>query len=338
MRPLLEEATQGTSDEEIADGFDHPTVVQPNRTKREADDDARAFALDLIRRWVRDPSNVRLLRIGLDLFPDAAVLQSILDLLRPYTIGRDRGGPAKRIAWYCLAELMRAGATETGFGDDADLLPAGLDVHEYRRVLCVEAVRLLSLPPRSVPWYVRQQAYLFLAVFGADQAPVKTIGRDSDTRHYRALVLFLQAKAANLDADWFSTVAIVARRGLSKPDSARALVQKGLTRSRLQGIAARDPSFASELIENDGRFLSELPTYWRNSLLVQRGGHGERYRSLANVVLNSGPTCALRNELSLLLFADQFLRQIAHAKLGIPIAVPPATRHGQNASGGVYRD
>ena len=228
------------------------------------------------------------------------------------------------VAWYCLAEVIRAGATETGFVDDLDMVPAGLDVHEYRRVLCVEALRLLSLPPRSVPWYVRQQAYLFLAVFDPEQAPVNTIGRDSDTRHYRALLVFLQGKGANLDTDWFSTVAVVARRALSQSDKARALARAGLTRNRSKGLAARDPSFGHELAQEDSRFLRGLPTYWRDALLVEPAGADRGYRSLATVVLSDGPTCPLRNELSLLLFADQFLKQIETSRSPIPPAIPPS--------------
>ena len=113
------------------------------RTRGELDEDARAFALGLIQRWIDDPSNVRLLRIGLDLWPDVGLLREVLSLLRPFT---EKGGGRKaprRIAWYCLAEVLRAGATETGFAVDTESLPADIDLESYRKELGREAARLV---------------------------------------------------------------------------------------------------------------------------------------------------------------------------------------------------
>ena len=56
----------------------------------------RAFALNLIERWIVDPSNVRLLRIGLDIWPAADVLEDVIEKLRTvYSIrGEMRSAPA----------------------------------------------------------------------------------------------------------------------------------------------------------------------------------------------------------------------------------------------------
>ena len=160
------------------------------RTRRELDEEARAFALGLIKRWIDDPSNVRLLRIGLDLWPDVEVLKEVLELLRPFT---EKGGLKKappRVAWYCLSEILRAGATETGLVSDAETLPACLDLAAYRNLLRDEAVRLVDLPARRIPWYLRQQALLLLAAVDPAGAPVLRTGSSPETRHYRELILF----------------------------------------------------------------------------------------------------------------------------------------------------
>ena len=73
LRPLLEDRAQ--LDENV-EAFSRVT-----RTRKEIDDEARAFALTLIENWVEDPSNVRLLRVGLDLWPSPDVLKRVLEIL-----------------------------------------------------------------------------------------------------------------------------------------------------------------------------------------------------------------------------------------------------------------
>ena len=70
IRSLLQD--DDTPDESEVGKNDTPPGerLRVARTRRELDEDARAFALGLIQRWIEDPSNVRLLRIGLDLWPD----------------------------------------------------------------------------------------------------------------------------------------------------------------------------------------------------------------------------------------------------------------------------
>ena len=93
IRPLLQDEVEP---EETGVGRDEArpgTRIRAARTRGELDEDARAFALGLIKRWIEDPSNVRLLRIGLDLWPDVQVLREVISLLRPFT---EPGGPSKR--------------------------------------------------------------------------------------------------------------------------------------------------------------------------------------------------------------------------------------------------
>lgn len=67
------------------------------------------------------------------------------------------------MAWYCLSEVLRAGATETGFIENGEPMPRGIDIDAYRKLLWQEAARLAELPTAALPWYLRQQALLFLA-------------------------------------------------------------------------------------------------------------------------------------------------------------------------------
>lgn len=162
IRPLLEASEPNITADEVGQGVDLSTTRAPAGTQQAIDDNARTFALSLIDRWIEDPSNVRLLRIGFDIWPDAEVLRAVLTLIKPFTETGGRRREARRVAWYCLAELLRAGATETGLVEDGECLPAGLDVHKFRTTLRDEAVRLVRFSARTIPWYLQQQAWLFL--------------------------------------------------------------------------------------------------------------------------------------------------------------------------------
>jgi hypothetical protein len=237
LRPLLENALEASvPDEDVADETS-PRSLRVARTQVELDDEARAFALGLIENWVEDPSNVRLLRIGLDLWPAADVLASVLDLLRPFT---ERGGRRKaprRVAWYCLSEIFRAGATETGFVEDSESLPAEVDIVAYRALLRNEAVRLAALPSKTLPWYLRQQVLLFLAANAPTQAPFIRTGLSAETKHYRELIRFLRSESDGITGENFAILAILSRRSFLERKEAIQLVGATLTSSRLEQIS-----------------------------------------------------------------------------------------------------
>ncbi|MYC62895.1 MAG: RNA-directed DNA polymerase [Caldilineaceae bacterium SB0661_bin_34] len=142
IRPLLQDDDESEETEVGRVEVQPAARIRAARTRGELDEDARAFALGLIKRWIEDPSNVRLLRIGLDIWPDVEVLRDVISLLRPFTEkGGHRKGP-RQVAWYCLAEVLRAGATETGLVADTESLPSRIDLAAYRDELRREAVRL----------------------------------------------------------------------------------------------------------------------------------------------------------------------------------------------------
>ena len=327
IRPLLQDDTQ--DDPEGGSG-DSPPGTQPRvaRTRRELDDDTRTFALGLIQRWINDPSNVRLLRIGLDLWPDVELLREVLSLLRPFTEkGECRPAP-RRVAWYCLAEILRAGATETGLVADAESLPSKLDVGSYRKELHNEAARLVMLPGPTIPWYLRQQALLFLAAYEPADAPIAHTGTEPETQRYRELIRFLRGEDDRLRSDDFATLAVVARRAFVDRERAVELTRHGLSPSRKRQLAQRDPCFLLELLhgETQGILFHDLPARVREDLCRTAGDSAENSVTLAEAVLNYHPTGPLRNELSLLRFALAFLEQWKEQKPKRDVITPVQVR------------
>ncbi|MBX9653613.1 RNA-directed DNA polymerase [bacterium] len=134
-------------------------------TRKTLDEKVKHFGSRLVERWIRDPSNMRLLRVALDLRPDVRTLEVVLELLNEYLGVKTKRKAPRRVAWYCAAELLKAGATETGLVDDNDKLPDGIDPRGYQTKLAELARHVLSRK-NVFPWYLVQQAYLFLACFG----------------------------------------------------------------------------------------------------------------------------------------------------------------------------
>ena len=129
---------------------------------------ATAFAKTLVRRWIDDPSNVRLLRVALDVYPTRKMLGLVLGMLsRPFkTLAKRPVDRAARLAClYVLAELFKAGATETGLVRDGDMLPKGSELGRYQRRLRWAATWCVRRAG-DLPWYVHQQAMLYLATCG----------------------------------------------------------------------------------------------------------------------------------------------------------------------------
>lgn len=315
IRPLLEDEHTVSASDVVGSETPQASRSRLTRTQQELDEDAQAFALGLIERWVEDPSNVRLLRTGLDLWPDAKVLRAVLDLLKPFTEKGGRCKAPRRVAWYCLSEVLRAGATETGLVEDNECLPAAVDLKRYRKVLRDEAARLIHLPSATIPWYLRQQALLFLAVFDPNGAPVVRTGRGPETRHYRDMIRFMRGEGDRLRSADFATLAVLSRRSFSNKARSIELVRDSSTPARKRQIAERDPSFALELIadEPDRLLFNDLPARVREDLCLEAGTIGGELKSLTEVVLRGKANGLLRNELGLLRFAAALLRSLQAA-------------------------
>ena len=304
------------------------------RSREELDDEAKAFALGLIESWISDPSNVRLLRIGLDIWPDADVLESTLKLLRPFT---QKGGLRKaprRVAWYCLAEILRAGATETGFVEDAESLSTSLNIDAYRELLRKEALRLVAQPASTLPWYLRQQALLFIAVSIPNYAAVLRTGTNPETKRYRELIQFLHGDAKRLTGAEFATYAVLARRSFRTKGVAKKLATRRIGPRLIEHIAERDPSFAVEVIESKRDVIGELSPRVRDDLCLKRSTELEGWVSLASIVIDEGSRCRLRNELAITEFAWRFLDCLTEG-LGREAVLPcdVMIKIGQDANG-----
>ena len=327
LRPLLEDKDAPDESDIGADTSGADERLRVMRTRRELDKDTRVFALGLIRRWIDDPSNIRLLRIGLDLWPDVKILNEVLSLLRPFTEKGDRRTAPKRVAWYCLAEVLRAGATETGFVVDPESLPSEIDLEAYREELGKEACRLVTLPGQTIPWYLRQQALLFLATFSPAKAPIAHMGVP-ETRHYRELILFLRDERSRLRSPDFATLAVVVRRAFLNQERAVDLMQPGLDSSRMQQIAVRDPAFLLEFIDIGGnaRLFDGLPASVREDLCTTPDTSDDGYVTLVGAVRSEHPTGSLRNELSILHFAKKFLEQWEKQETPLEVITPAQVR------------
>ncbi|MDO8770971.1 MAG: reverse transcriptase [Burkholderiaceae bacterium] len=124
-------------------------------------------ARKLIKCWAENPSLVLLLRCGVDLFPHPKLLLPILEALsiKLFSPGRKLTDALReiRVAQYVAADLFRAGAVETGHRS-LEEYPQGVDVEGYRETLGLFAKRLIS--EAGSPWYLLQQAYLYLASIG----------------------------------------------------------------------------------------------------------------------------------------------------------------------------
>ena len=301
LRPLAEESESSLIDSEESDAgwAESALVASPReRTRVELDNDAEVFAAGLIQTWVEDPSNIRLLRVALDIWPSAVALKRVLDLLKPYV--KPESDEAHQIAQYCLAELLRSGATETGLVEDAEVLPR-LDLTEYHAALKERAEWIFEHREGELPWYLRQQALLFLTAHGSTQVHRD---RGRETSHYSALLRFLSDPDSAPSASDFATYSVLARRSFV-PSRAGDLLVPHINRPRLTKIAAADPALASELVHLDSSLAELLPDHIKRDLCLIRT-LPDGTDSLADLVLKGENP--FRDELALLQFASQVLK------------------------------
>ena len=310
LRPLA--ADDPSSSGGVVGGGFEQDLASLSKTRAELDGEAQVFAADLIRTWVADPSNIRLLRIAFDLWPSAEALQEVLGLLMP-RVTADDDDNANRIAQYCLAEIFRAGATETGILDDEEAV--WLEADEYREVLEGTAIEILGHSPTVLPWYVRQQALLFLATQGSALSP--DTGGDASLEHYAALLRFLEDPDSTSSTTDFVTFSVLVRRCFN-PDGAVQLLAPHLTQVRLARLAEADPEFALELLNTDSQLAEILPDYIERDL-CKSGAVPAEGVSLAEAVLNG--ESPFRDELMLLQFAKQVLEILRRGQIGLVLPV-----------------
>jgi hypothetical protein len=302
---LPDQGDPGT--EEIHAGPGMSVVTRP-----ELDELTRSFAYVLIEKWVNDPSNVRILLIALDLWPEAELLRSVLDLLRPWNQG-DQGNPdAQRVAWYCLSEVLRAGATETGFGGDPESRPEKLCLQEYRRLLISEAWAVLKqTEPMVLPWYVRQQAFLLLFASESYSTQLNSASIPEDPPHYRRMAELLAGKSEQIDPSSFARNAIVLHRCFVKEIPAARW-----TFGRTEAAANLDAAFADMLMRQRDGGLDDPWAGLAQRLLVDRTSFHPN--SLARLAMDGAFG---RDELTLLRLALLLIKALQGE--GVPKVLPP---------------
>jgi hypothetical protein len=314
LRPLLEDR-KFTDLTELGE----ETFRRQRLTQDELDEEARAFSLTLIDRWVADPANVRLLRVALDLWPSPQILREVLRLLEPYIDGTLRQALPREIAFYCLAEVLRAGATETGFVEDAESFPKGVNLQGYRLLLGETAAKIGASRAKAVPWFVKQQALLYLAVHAPTQAKLPRQRAAED--RYRRMIRFLNGEHdAFTDAE-YAILAIVARRSFLTRDEAVKLTQLSVTERRFAEIAARDIEFARDIYRATNVPIASASGI-AEDLGVAEWSAAQDWRPLREIVA-SNPMNPLRNEIGVLSFALKFIQEVKAGRA--PPIITPST-------------
>lgn len=150
--------------------------------------DYQAVARRLVSAWAVNPSLVQVLRYALDLYPSSDLLEPIKQALISkidQSASTDEFG--RRVAYYVLADLFKAGATETGKEAESDSALSVADVESYRAALSTLAMQVIEI--KGVPWYVQQQAALLLA----SQRKAASLAKDVvELRFYRVLSSFVK--------------------------------------------------------------------------------------------------------------------------------------------------
>ncbi|MFB0973928.1 MAG: RNA-directed DNA polymerase, partial [Bacteroidales bacterium] len=162
LRHRLAMTTPGDTggDDEVLKGL----VVEGRAVAHEFE----AAARKLIKCWAENPALALLLRTGLDLFPHPRLLLPVLEALSVKLLKKTANDSLDHLrqihaAEYVAADLFRAGCQETGFRPMEEY-PDGVDIAGYREELAAFAQQLLR--ERGTPWYLLQQAALYLAVIG----------------------------------------------------------------------------------------------------------------------------------------------------------------------------
>ncbi|KFI05467.1 hypothetical protein JN27_23880 [Massilia sp. BSC265] len=145
----------------------------------------------LVSAWAMNPSLVQVLRYALDLWPSPELLEPVEQaLMSKLDDSQQNSEFGRRVAYYVLADMFKAGATETGRESKRDLNFRIADVDSYRIALANLASRTLGRV--EAPWYVQQQASLFLASVGKTATLPQAA---PELRFHRALHSFVQAKS-----------------------------------------------------------------------------------------------------------------------------------------------
>ncbi|WP_342564220.1 reverse transcriptase domain-containing protein [Paenibacillus sp. FSL R7-0345] len=132
------------------------------------DHEFESIARKLIASWAENPSLTLLLRCAFDLYPDASLLEVVIEALETKLFAPDISTiectREIKVAEYVAADLFQAAATTIGYKNER-IYPESADISCFRDALGEFATKLLK-HRSSNPWYVKQQAILFLSTIG----------------------------------------------------------------------------------------------------------------------------------------------------------------------------
>jgi len=157
-------------------------ALQSVSEQQALDHEIETIARKLIACWAKNPALTGVLRCGMDLFPSPDLLIPVLEALEAkiFYKKQDIDEDEKLVAYYILADLLKAGAIETGFHHEMSY-PENSDINGYRNELRRLALDLVGA--ENIPWFVYQQASLYLAVM---HYPVEK-SDDSSLKNYDIL-------------------------------------------------------------------------------------------------------------------------------------------------------
>lgn len=263
LRPLLDSELPPKDDETDQSDEDEIEAALPTPdsivSREQFDERGLLFASSQIAAWESNPAQVRLMRIAVDLFPRAEFCTRILKRLRPAWTKLVTDPRRREALLYCLAELFRAGATETGIVFDHDELPdnaTGTDVSAYHETLLNEGREIIRAAAQSgkksncFPWYLLQQVMLYLATRQESLEDVdlsKLPGAGGVLRRYVEMYQFYTESYQPTDAADKARFMIMQARSFDQQAEMISRAAKHPTTELLRSLASISPSFADRV-------------------------------------------------------------------------------------------
>lgn len=242
-------------------------LVSTKVSERQAlDHEMETIARKLVACWSRNPALSSVLRCGLDIFPSTELLRPVLQALQ-LKLSPIANRAEHEVALFILSDLFRAAAVETGL-HRSESYPASADIAGYRKELLQAALEVVA--DLNLPWYLHQQAALFLAVM---QYPV-SLPPSKELTSYTALHDALRlSRPFTPEPSTALTAGLLVMRITGHRD--KFVIWLG---NWLQTLFVRD---ASKLIDDiamiEPRVLSELHDSWIGRGKAGWVKHVERY-------------------------------------------------------------
>ena len=255
LRPLLGQSHVELPESENDSEQDSPTLPSElTLSKKQLDEKAKLFAALLIEEWIINPANVRLLRVALNIYPDVKHLDHVLELLEPAIKKGGSRAHEREVQVYCLTELFRAGATETGIVHDNECLPANINLDDYHGKLTESAIKIFESfiahngSQTRHPWYLMQQVFLYLSArnaFPESLFMLKTKGGALLLR-YRQFALFLDSQFPH-SLESRSLFLGIATTAFNLGENVSKLAKDGVSSELLTAVVGISPEIGSQL-------------------------------------------------------------------------------------------